>query len=176
MVNDLYVARGQTNSSGNTVGTLTYDQGTIVANNMFVGFHLDGLPPSGHAANATGTVNVNGNATLTVNNDLLLARKLGSNTPVATVNVASNAIVNVKGNIVTGGGASTLNVNGLVDLQPAGDPAPGSVTVGTLTGSGVITNASSITATTVLDPGGAFAPATLAMKGSLTLASGPRSL
>ena len=172
LVNDLYVARGQTNNTGNTVGTLTYDQGTIVANNMFVGFHLDGLPPSGHAANATGTVNVNGNATLTVNNDLLLARKLGSNTPVATVNVASNAIVNVKGNIVTGGGASTLNVNGLVDLQPAGDPAPGSVTVGTLTGSGVITNASSITATTVLDPGGAVATATLAMKGSLTLASG----
>ena len=171
LITDLYVARSQTNSGGTTTGTLTFDQGTVVVDNLRVGFHLDGLPPSGQAANATGTVNVNGNATLTVNNDLLLARKLGTNTPSGTLNVASNATVNVKGNLLTGGGNGTLNVNGLVDLQPAGDATPGFVSVGTLTGSGIITNASAITNTSVLNPGGTVTPATLVLDGSLTLAN-----
>src|SRR5205085_68280 len=58
LIQDLYVGRSQTNAAGSTTATLTFDQGNVVADNMFVGYHATGLPASGQTANATGTVNV----------------------------------------------------------------------------------------------------------------------
>ena len=56
----------------------------------------------------------------------------------ATMTIASNAVANVKGDIVkgvSGQGTSTLNINygGMVNMQPAGDTVPGNVTVDGLT-------------------------------------------
>ena len=87
-VADMMVARSQTTGTGNATGTATFDTGTIDANNLYIGYHETGTTT---AANATGTMNVNGTATLTVNNDLVMARKVGTGTPVGTLNVATNA-------------------------------------------------------------------------------------
>src|SRR5262249_45897653 len=114
--------------------------------------------------------NVNGSATLNVNNDLVLTRKLGPNTPVATLNISSNGTVNVKGNITTTNGASTIAFNGgTIVMQPAGDPAPGYVSVSALSGSGTITNAANVTNTASLTPGGAAIAGTLNIATNLTL-------
>ena len=168
-VTDLIVARSQTTGTGNSTGTLTFDQGTIDANNVYIGYHETGTTT---AANATGTVNVNGTATLMVNNDLVLTRKVGTNIPVATLNITSNGTVNVAGNLVTSNGTATVNLNGTVNMQPAGDPAPGTVTIGVLTGSGTISNAASITLAGSVTPGGAATVGTLNLGNNVTLGTG----
>jgi len=167
-VTSMMVARSQITGTGNATGTATFDLGTIDADNLYIGYHETGTTS---AANATGTMNVNGTATVTVNNDLVMARKVGTGTPVGTLNVATNGTVNVKGSLVTSGGTSTLNFNngGIVDLQPAGDPTPGNLTVSTLTGSGLITNAANVTNLVALTPGGAATAGTLTIRGNLTL-------
>jgi autotransporter-associated beta strand protein len=187
---DLIVARSQTTGTGNSTGTLTYDQGTIDADNLYIGYHETGTTS---AANATGTVNVNGTAALNVAADLTLARKTGTNVPVGAISIASNATVTVggnlvsgggtvtvnlngllgvKGNIATNGGSSTWNLNGAVNLQPAGDPAPGTVTIGVLTGSGTVSNAASIMLAGSVTPGGAATVGTLNLGNNVTLGTG----
>ena len=175
LVRDLYVARSQTNNSGATTGVLSFDQGIIVADNVNVGFHPNLLTASSSnfAFNATGTINVGGTAVLTVNNDLLLSRKVGTNNPVATLNLSSNGTVNVYGNIIYSNGISTINFNngGTINMQPVGDAAPGSVTVGTLSGIGVITNAANVTNFVTLNPGTTTTAGTLAIAGNFNLAT-----
>ena len=167
---DLMVARSQTTGTGTGTGTLTIDQGTIDADNLYIAYHTPGITT---AANAVGTMNVNGTATVTVNNDVLLANKIGTATPTANLNIAASGVVNVIGNVVSGGGNSTLNFNngGTLNLQPAGDAAPGNVTVGTLSGSGVITNAASVTVSNAITPGTTATAGTLNIEGNLTLPS-----
>jgi hypothetical protein len=111
VVQQLFVPRSQTNSSATTTGVFTFDQGTVVADNVFIG-HQPGTVTSALTFNANGTLNVNGTATLTVSNDVSLGRKIGGSTPVATLNLSSNGTVNVMGNITTNGGTSTINFNG----------------------------------------------------------------
>lgn len=193
---DLYVARGGTNSTSTTTGTLTFDQGTITADNLYVGYHPTGLPSSGQTANANGTINVNGTATLTVNNDIQLSRKLGSSTPIGTLNLGSNATVNVTGNLLVAAGSGTVNFNsggrlnlagdlvnsngtatvnfnngGILDLEPAGDATQGSALISTLTGSGTITNAANVTNLVALTPGGVATAGTLTIYGNLVMSN-----
>lgn len=170
LVTDTYVGRSATTSSGTGSGTLTFDTGTYTTDQLYLGYHADTMAAS-ITANATGVVNVNGTGTLNVNGDVLLARKLGSSTPTATINIAPEATMNVKGNINSGGGTSTLNVNGVLNLQPAGDATPGNIAVSTLSGAGSIIKAASVQVNTSLTPGGGVAAATLAVEGNLTLAA-----
>ena len=172
IVTDVFVGRSQTNGNGGTTGTLTFNQGTIVADNVSVGFHPSpAAQGNGNAFNGTGTINVNGTGTMTVNNDLLLARKAGTNNPNATINIASNATLNVKGNVVSGGGNSTLNLNGTLDLQPSGDGTPGNATFGTITGGGSILDGANITNSVAVSPGDLFTAATLNIGGNYTLSN-----
>lgn len=164
---DLMVARTQTTGAGNSTGTLTLDQGTIEADNLYLGYHT---PGTSTAANATGTLNVNGTASVTVNNDLVMANKVGTGTPVGNLNVATNATVNVKGNFVTAGGTSTVTLNGgTINLQPVGDAAPGHATISSLNGGGSILNAANVTNTVLLSPGTAGTAGTLNIGGNLAL-------
>jgi fibronectin-binding autotransporter adhesin len=164
---DLMIARSQTTGAGTGTGTLTIDEGTIDADNLFIGYHTAGTTS---AANAVGTLNVNGTATVIVNNDLVLARKVGTGNPTATVNIGGT--VNVFGNVVTSNGISTINLTGgTLDLQPAGDGTPGSVTVGTLTGNGTITNAANVTNFTTLTVGEVTAAGTLNVEGNYVLSN-----
>lgn len=166
LVTDLYVGRTSTNSTGTATGTLTFDQGSLTVDNLYAGYHETTLTA---AANASGTINVNGNAVLNVNNDLTLSRKAGSASPTGNLIVSSNAMVNVKGSILNAGGNSTVNVSGLIDLQPAGDSTKGDLTAGTLTGYGVVTNANNVTVTGNVSPGAGAGVGELAVYGNVLL-------
>jgi hypothetical protein len=125
LINYLCVGRGR---SGNTSsvggsGVLTFDDGSINANTLVVGF----IYPNGSNSPAIGTVNVNGPATLTVNSNLVLAQaaNVAGQTayPQGTLNINGGTVQTT--NVVGLGGVSTLNLNsGLLDLQ-FGHPAPG---------------------------------------------------
>ncbi len=166
VVTDTYVGRSSTGSSGTSTGVLTYDQGSLTTDNLYIGYHETGLTTS---ANAVGTVNVNGTAVLNVNNDITLSRKLGSSNPTGNLNVGSDAVVRVKGNIEpSGSGNSSVSVSGLIDLQPDGDPVKGNLGAGNLSGFGRITNANMVTVYATLNPGSATAAGQLAVDGNLT--------
>jgi hypothetical protein len=109
MANTMFVGKGQTSSgSGTATGTLTLNAGTLDVNTLDVGYQNS----TSAVAVVTGTVNVNGTATLVVNSMLRLARYTGTNTlPVGTLNVGGGTITG-SGNIVAGGGTSTLSING----------------------------------------------------------------
>ena len=109
MANTMVVGKGQTSTgTGTATGTLTLNAGTLDVNTLDAGYQNS----SSAAAVVTGTVNVNGAATLRVNSMLRLAHYTGSGTlPVGTLNV-SGGTVSGSGDIVAGGGTSTLSING----------------------------------------------------------------
>jgi hypothetical protein len=128
MINYLCVGRGRNgNSSGvGASGVLTFDQGTINANVLAVGY----IYQSGSNSPASGTVNVNGAATLIVNSNLTLSSQAVGAGGVMTV---GQGALNINGgtvhaaNIAGGGGLSTINLNsGTLDLQFT-NPAPGQI-------------------------------------------------
>ncbi len=167
VVVDMFVGRSGTNSSSTSTGTFTYDQGSLTADNLYLGYHTTGLPSSGQTANASGTVNVNGTAVLNVNNNIMLGRKLGSSNPTGNLNIASNAVVNVKGNIEPSGtGNSAVNNSGLINLNPDGDATKGNLASGTLTGYGRVTNANSVTVYSTLSPGTGVIPSQMDIDGN----------
>lgn len=148
----LYVARSYNLASqtgvGLSTGTFTYDSGSIVARTVEIGYQSQ--VSNGRA---TGTLNVGSNATLLVSNDLRLARFVGAqDTSGAFANGTLNirgGTVNVMGNLVDGGGSSTVLItnNGNLNLQPTDDPALGDVSVDTLTlASGAIRNVNNLSA------------------------------
>ena len=152
-------------ASGGGTGTLTVRAGTVDANNLYIGNKW-----GNNYGNAAGTLNLNG-GTLTVQTNLILANRTGTyTTPTAVLNIASNALVQVGGNITDGGGTTTINISGgTIDLQPAGDAAKGNLTVKNLAGAGTIANAATVSVTTAITLGGVSTPGNLAIGGNLTL-------
>jgi autotransporter-associated beta strand protein len=162
-----------TGATGVANGSMTFDNGIIDVNNLYLGYKI-----GTNYGGAVGTLTANG-GTLNVNNSLIMSSRTyvnggfngGSGT--ATLTIASNAVANVKTDIVKGTpgqGSATLNVNngGLLNLQPAG--RAGNIAVDTLTvNGGMVQNASNITVggtvaltgTTLTGAGGTFSAATL---------------
>ena len=164
LVGTIYVARGANSTTylGDATGALTFGAGTtnrsqLDVNALDIGLQL------GTTATANGTVNVQSNGTLVVNNDILMAQTTAGTTKPATALLNINGgTVAVAGNIVDGGGTSTLVVtnNGTLNLKPAGDTVPGNITVKTLIlGAGTITNYDTFAATNIIvrSPANAFA-------------------
>jgi hypothetical protein len=126
LINYLCVGRGRNGSS--TVGAsgiLTFDAGTIDANVLVIGL----IYPTGLNSPATGTVNVNGSATLVVNSNLVIAQSpnlVGQTAfPFGTLNINSGTVQ--AANISGAGGTSIINVNsGILELQGA-NPSTGSL-------------------------------------------------
>jgi hypothetical protein len=128
MINYLCVGRGRSgnNSTVGGSGVLTFNQGTINANTLALGY----IYASGSNSPASGTANVNGNATLVVNSNLLLSSQ------AITTNgalVLGQGTLNINGgtvlatNILGNGGISALNLNsGTLDLQST-NPVPGQI-------------------------------------------------
>lgn len=168
-VNTIYLGRtynsGTTNNTQNAQshGTLTFTAGSLAANNIEVGYQNVASP-----AVAYGTLNVLEQAALYVTNDIRLGRwqSVTNNSPAtngaATGVMTLSGRAAVGGRIYDGGGSSTLNIiagdaaNSLLDMQPPGDPVPGTIVVDTLnlTG-GVITNAARVSALNFTIGGGA---------------------
>lgn len=181
LVDAIYVGRNPTTNylsdqgaTGVGTGTLTYDNGVIDVNNLYLAYR-QGL----NYGSAVGTVNVSNNAVLNVNTNIILsycATTAGAYFPISTLNISSNAVVNVMGDIVEyGGGFASINLNagGLLNLQPAGDPVPGSVTVDALNlNGGVATNGLSLAAATIAGWGSIGNFHEVTNTGSLVLSSG----
>src|SRR5581483_9727345 len=159
LINYMCVGRGRNGNSSSTGGSgvLTFDTGAINANTLALGF----LYVSGSNSQATGTVNLNGSATLSVNSNLLLGSQVLTTNAVP---VSGQGTINLNGGTllasnIVGAGISTINLNsGTIDLQST-NPAPGVLTnistllVGTpasgdaalLTGAGTITVSNPVT-------------------------------
>ena len=125
MIDYLCVGRGRegNNSLVGGSGVLTFNQGTINANNLVVGL----VYASASNSPASGIVNVNGTGNLIVNNNLILAQAAN----VAGQTAIPQGVLNVKNGtvaanaIVAGGGISTITLtNGtLIVTNTAGTPA-----------------------------------------------------
>jgi hypothetical protein len=177
LVNYLCVGRGRQGANDTTTcsGLLTFDNGSINANTLTMGF----LYPSGSNSVATGTVNVNG-GTLTVISNLVLATRPnvgGVGSAQATLNLNGGTVQAT--NILGGGGLSTVNLNsGRLDLQ-SGNPAPGQIAnISTLnvgaapvSAPAVLANAAAISVsnTIVIAPNGTLAGNTLITAPGLTV-------
>jgi len=119
MINYLCVGRGRSgnNSAIGGSGVLTFNQGTINANALALGF----IYATGSNSPAIGTVNVNGTASLIVVSNITLASKVVTTGGAFTL---GQGTLNINGgsvqapNIAGLGGPSTLNLNsGLLDAQ-----------------------------------------------------------
>jgi len=126
LANYLCVARGRegANDTGSSAGVLTFNNGSITANALVIGF----LYPNGSNSVARGTVNVNGGTLMVVSN-LTLASKpgVGTGTVQGTLNINGGLVQAT--NIFGGGGTSTINLSsGTLDLQPNWAPVQGIIT------------------------------------------------
>jgi autotransporter-associated beta strand protein len=187
LVGTAYIGRGKSGSGTSGLargtGTLTIGAGTFDVNTVQLG-----RQPAANASSATGTINVNGPGALVVNTVLEMGHATDGASgakPVATLNL-NGGDFKVGGNIVDGGGTTTINLNGgLLDMNPSGKATGGTITVKTLKVSGgAVTNYSLLGATTlnlldpattfIVYPGQVLAPAstnagTLTVNGSLTV-------
>jgi hypothetical protein len=126
LINYLCVGRGRSGSSTiGASGILTFNAGTIDANALVIGL----IYPTGLNSPASGTVNVNGSATLVVNSNLFLAQSpnLAGQTafPQGTLNINGGTVLAT--NVSGAGGTSIINLNsGVLDLQGA-NPVPGNL-------------------------------------------------
>lgn len=128
MVNDLTIGvgriAGQNGGAATAAGTLTFDKGTIDATTITLGRQSDiTTSPTPAGAAAAGTINVAGNASLIIGPGGIT---LGAGTPLGgaaaslfagTLNVTGGTVTSAA-DIVDGGGASTVTLNGgALDLQ-----------------------------------------------------------
>ena len=118
----IFVGKGQTSSgTGAATGTLTFNDGTLDVNTLEAGYQNSAAA----AAVVTGTVNVKNTAQLLVNSTLRLARYTGGGTlPVGTLNIFDGTVAG-DGDIVAGGGTSTIAIsNGVLAVTGVvGTPA-----------------------------------------------------
>ena len=125
LINYLCVGRARegANDTGSSAGVLTFNNGSITANALVLGF----LYPSGSNSVANGTANVNGSGTLTVLTNITLASRPntgGTGTVQGTLNINGGTVAAT--NIMGAGGTSALNLySGTLNLQPAWAAGPG---------------------------------------------------
>jgi hypothetical protein len=146
LVGTMIVGRGATTAgdTGFAQGTLTTPGGTLDVSTLLVG-----VQRAVNTATESGTVNVNGTATLASTNIVLAQTNAGANASLVSgiLNIINGT---ARGNIVAGGGVSTVNVNGgtLVVTRAAGT-ATAPLTALNLTGGSLhlIADGSNTTAT-----------------------------
>jgi fibronectin-binding autotransporter adhesin len=101
------------NAGANSQGTLNFDNGNVNVNNATIGNQEVSSGGTG-----AGIVNIGTNATMTVNNTLTLASVAGTLTPGSVGIINANGGAVAANNIVTGGGASAINLrNGALMLS-----------------------------------------------------------
>lgn len=177
IANDLVLGRNVnaistgTGNTGTGTGTLTYEAGTVDVNNLYIGYKV-----GANYGNAVGTLNLNGTAQMTVNNNVSMAFRAANGTanPSATINIASGATLNVKGDITdtNSPGTSTININGgTLNMQLSGDPTPGNINVDNLAGTGTIAGAGNVNINGAFTMGTALTAGTLNIGGNLALAA-----
>jgi len=159
LVDRITLGRGQTNAptrTGDGNGTLTFERGSINANNLEMGIQL-----SDGGSTGRGILNINApslaeSATMTVNSNLVMAQQYAGNTDASGATAIINLIggtLAVGGAIVDGKGFSTITIDngGTLNLMPPGDSTPGDVSVDVLNLlNGVITNYATLSVSNIL--------------------------
>jgi hypothetical protein len=127
LINYLCVGRGREAANDTTTcsGTMTFNNGTVTANTMAIGF----IYPSGSNSFANGTFNVNGTATLAIITNITMAT-----VPSVGGTGYAQGMLNINGGTVdattiTGGsGTSTINLNsGTLEMQPGWATTSGAI-------------------------------------------------
>lgn len=135
------VQRDATVRNGDGNGTLIFGGGTIDANLIEMGIQVPGPFIGGSVGNGVLTVNNDpgvGPALLLVRSNIVMTVQQPGNTDVngstAVITVADGSTLAVAGDILDGGGHSTINLNngGKLDMKPGDDTLPGNITVDTL--------------------------------------------
>jgi hypothetical protein len=124
-INYLCIGRGRQGANDPTscTGLLAFDNGSINANTLAIGF----LYPSGSNSIAAGTMNVNG-GTLIVNSNLTLATLApvgGSGSAQGTLNINGGTVLAT--NVAGGGGVSIINLNSGTLNMKFTDSTPGTI-------------------------------------------------
>ena len=188
LVGTAYVGQSQayatSTETGDGVGALTFSAGTIDVDNLEVGYQI-GDGTLGGQSTGKGTITVRTNGLLKVNNDLRMTRQLPPYTTstldqCGAVLIINNGTVTVGGNIVDGGGTNNITItnNGVLNMQPAGDLTPGSITVkSVILGAGSLTNWNTLTTTNItlrapatefaVYPGQTLVPSAVGVAGTL---------
>jgi hypothetical protein len=162
LIDTAYIGRSingtNTGTAVSAAGTLTFDVGTINANTLEIGFQTLAI---GTGPGASGTVNVNGDGVLIVNQTIELAHGSVSSPPVQGVLNINGGTVQAT-NINGGGGLSAIALNsGKLDLQSGGIANVSALNVGASSVSepALLANAGSITSSNaiVIAPNGTLA-------------------
>lgn len=200
LVDRIILGRGQiqrdaTVRNGDGNGTLTFGGGSIDANTIEMGIQVPGPFIGGSVGN--GILNVNndpgvGPALLTVRSNLVMTVQQPGNTdPIgstAVITILDGSALAVAGDIVDGGGLSTIHLvnGGKLDMKPIGDATPGNISIDILNVSdGSITNFAILSVTNInllgsdltftvyssqaIAPAGVRAVGSLGVTGNLTL-------
>lgn len=108
LLTGLTLGRGETSASdsGYAQGTLTLTAGTLNVINV-----TNGLQRANNTATESGIINLNGTATLISTNIILAQATAGATASLVSgsLNVTNGSVL---GNIIAGGGVSTVNLNG----------------------------------------------------------------
>jgi autotransporter-associated beta strand protein len=173
IADSIYIGRGSpaiaTNQSGSGVGTLIVEQGTITANNLYLGFK----PAFTNNTGGQGTLTLRSNAVMNVANDVVLVRRTVGSAFLneSQINVRDNALLTIGGSLTStnigSGTRPSLNLAG----GTVGMTGGGFVNVPAIIGFGSLTNASNILVTNTLSAGSATAAGTLTLGNNLTLSS-----
>ncbi|HTX21601.1 MAG TPA: polysaccharide lyase family 7 protein, partial [Candidatus Aquilonibacter sp.] len=127
LINLAYIGQSMngtnTGTAASATGTLTFEDGTLDVNTLEIGYQT---LAAGTGPGAVGTVNVNGDGLLQVNQSLELAHGTNSSPPVQGTLNLNGGTVKVT-NLNGGGGISTININsGFLDMQFT-NSAPGQI-------------------------------------------------
>jgi autotransporter-associated beta strand protein len=156
-------------------GTLTVENGTVTATNVFMNYKI---PATNGTAGASSSLVLRSNATMTVIKDLYTGFRAAGNTGFpggGLLSVSDNAVLNVGGGILfTNLGSTppwspppiTLGNSGTINLTGGG-----TVMAGSLTGIGTISGASTITVSNALSANSDTAVGTLNLSSNLVLGS-----
>jgi len=159
LVDRITLGRGQTNAptrTGDGNGTLTFDGGSINANDLEMGIQLSDGGSTGRGILNINARNLAESATMTVNSNLVMAQQNAGNTDASGATAIINLIggtLAVGGAIVDGKGFSTITIDngGTLNLMPPGDSTPGDVSVDVLNLlNGVITNYATLSVSNIL--------------------------
>jgi hypothetical protein len=163
MVDRITLGRGQTNNptrTGDGNGTLTLTGGTIDVNTLEMGIQLTGGASAGRGILNVSIYDASTPSIVKVNSNIVMAVQLEGNTEptgsTAVINLDGGR-VEVGGDVIDGGGFSTINISnrGQLDLMPAGDASAGNVTVDILNlADGSITNYATLAVSNIVVTGG----------------------
>jgi len=173
LVGNLVLGRGETSASdtGFAQGTFTFTAGTLDVTNVQAG-----VQRAVNTATASGTININGTATLVSTNIMLALTNVGATASLVTGTLNANGGT-VRGSIYAGGGTSKVNIIGgtLIVSNTAGTTAFPLTSVN-LSGASLHLKADGNATVAVVNATGVSAVSTVITVDSVANVTGPKTI